>query len=76
MAQITFTIPDNQVARIQSAFVKTRPFGITGATPGAILRESVIAFIKKTVIQVEAEEAIDSARRAAIDAANSALSIT
>lgn len=75
MAQITFTIPDNQVSRIHGAFVRSRPFGVSG-TPLQIFRESIIAFIKKTVIQVEAEQAAEDARVAAIESARSALNIT
>lgn len=65
MAQFTFTIPDNEVSRVLAAFVRTRPFGVSG-TPQQILRESIIAFIKKTVQQVEVESAVDTARRQAL----------
>jgi hypothetical protein len=79
MAQITLTIPDNQLSRVLDAFSKTRPLGVNGTPtqpPAQILRQSLIAFVVKTVIQVEAEAAADNARRTAIESATSALTIT
>lgn len=68
MAQITFTIPDNQLARVLAAFKKSRPLGVgdDNATGAQILRESVTAFIKRTVLQMEADDAAEAARTNAL----------